>query len=241
MAPMSRWRGERGSAVKWRGAPGWRQVGVSSRRNCKSIALWSPSWTRETIMNGAEALERAGRGFRQRLVEVERDDWARPTPCDEWSVRDLVNHVVGGNVRYVMILAGEPADAVRRTSEQDWLGSDPLRSFDDAFARVTESFSVSGILEAAVRHPKLGTMTADQLRVLRVNELTAHAWDLARAIDSDDRLDEQVVSWLLERLEEIEPLRSTVAASRRNEPGPAEDRPAASPQGSLLRLLGRAG
>jgi uncharacterized protein (TIGR03086 family) len=186
-------------------------------------------------MNGAEALERSGRGFRQRLVEVESDDWARPTPCDEWSVRDLVNHVVGGNFRYVMILAGEPADAVVRTREQDWLGSDPLVSFDDGLARVTESFSVPGILAAAVRHPKSGAMTAAQLRVLRVNELTVHAWDLARAIDSDDRLDERVVSWLLERLE---PLRSTVGLS---EPGPADDLPAASPQGSLLRLVGRAG
>ena len=57
---------------------------------------------------------------------------------------------------------GEPADAVVRTREQDWLGSDPLGSFDDALARVTESFSVPGILAAAVRHPKLGAMTAER-------------------------------------------------------------------------------
>jgi uncharacterized protein (TIGR03086 family) len=186
-------------------------------------------------MDGAEALERSGRGFRQRLVGVESDDWARPTPCDEWNVRDLVSHVVGGNVRYVMILAGEPADAVVRTRERDWLGSDPLGSFDDAFARITESFSVPGILEAAVRHPKAGTITAAQLRVLRVNELTVHAWDLARAIDSDDRLDEQLVSWLLE---ELEPLRSTMGL---NQADPADDLPAMDPQANLLRLLGRAG
>jgi uncharacterized protein (TIGR03086 family) len=192
-------------------------------------------------MNGAEALERSGCGFRQRLVEVESDDWARPTPCDEWSVRDLVNHVVGGNFRYVMILAGEPADAVRRTREQDWLRSDPLRSFDDALARVTESFSVPGILTAAVRHPKLGAMTAAELRVLRVNELTVHAWDLACAIDSDERLDERVVSWLLEQLERIEPLHSIVATSGPYEPAPTDDLTAASRQGSLLRLFGRAG
>jgi uncharacterized protein (TIGR03086 family) len=186
-------------------------------------------------MDGAEALERSGRGFRQRLVEVESDDWARSTPCDEWTVRDLVNHVVGGNVRYVMILAGEPADAVVRTREKDWLDSDPLASFDDGFARVTESFSVPGILETAVRHPKVGAMTADQLRVLRVNELTVHAWDLARAIDSDDRLDEHVVPWLLEQLV---PLLATVGLVEQR---PVDDPPAASPQGRLLRLLGRAG
>jgi hypothetical protein len=78
-------------------------------------------------------------------------------------------------------------------------------------------------------------MTAAQLRVLRVNELTVHAWDLARAIDADDRLDERVVSWLLEGLE---PLRSTLGLGK---PGPADDLPPASPQASLLRLFGRAG
>ena len=36
-----------------------------------------------------------------------------------------------------------------------------------------------GILAAAVRHPKAGAMTAAQLRLLHVNELTVHAWDLA--------------------------------------------------------------
>ena len=186
-------------------------------------------------MNGAEALERSGRGFRQRLVEVDGHLWGRPTPCDEWCVRDLVNHVVGGNVRYAMILAGQPDDAIARTREHDWLGSDALGSFDDGLARVTASFSVPGILEASVRHPKVGAMTAAQLRVLRVNELTVHAWDLARAIDVDDRLDERVVSWLLERLEALRP------ALGLQEPGPADDLPAAGPQGSLLRLLGRSG
>ena len=186
-------------------------------------------------MDGAEALERAGRGFRQRLLEVASDDWARPTPCDEWNVRDLVDHVVGGNLRYVMILAGEPADAVGRTGAHDWLGSDPLGSFDDALARITESLAVPGILAATVRHPKAGEVTGAQLRVLRVNELTVHSWDLARAIATDDRLDERVVTWLLEQLE---PLRPTLGLAP---PGHADDRRAAGPQASLLRLLGRAG
>jgi uncharacterized protein (TIGR03086 family) len=189
-------------------------------------------------VNGADALERSGRGFRQRLAEVKAGDWARPTPCDEWTVSDLVSHVIGGNVRYVMILVGEPAEAVVRTREHDWLGPDPLGSFDESLARVTEAFSVPGILATAVRHPKVGTVSADQLRLLRVNELTVHAWDLARAIDSDDRLDEEVVTWLLEGLE---PLRSTVAPSGPSPPGAGDDLPGAGRQERLLQLFGRAG
>jgi len=189
-------------------------------------------------VNGAAALEGAGREFRRRLDDIDSDDWTRPTPCDEWTVRDLVNHVIGGNVRYVMILRDEPGDTILRTRDEDWLGADPLGSFEDAFARVTQAFSTPGILRATVRHPKAGTMAGAELRVLRVNELTVHAWDLARAIGSDDRLDERVVLWLLEGLE---PLRSTVAASGLRKAGEADNTSTASPQTRLLNLLGRAG
>ena len=186
-------------------------------------------------MNGAAALELSGRNFRQRLDHVESGDWARPTPCDDWSVRDLANHVIGGNFRYVMILGGEPADTILRTRDEGWFGADPLGSFDDGFARVTQAFSAPGILRAAVRHPKLGAMTGAELRVLRVNELTVHGWDLARALGSDDRLDEGVVLWLLQRLEPL------LAASGLYKAGVADDLTAASPQTRLLSLLGRAG
>ena len=186
-------------------------------------------------VNGAAALELSGRNFRQRLDHVESGDWARPTPCDDWSVRDLANHVIGGNFRYVMILGGEPADTILRTRDEDWFGADPLGSFDDGFARVTQAFSAPGILRAAVRHPKLGAMTGAELRVLRVNELTVHGWDLARALGSDDRLDEGVVLWLLQRLEPL------LAASGLYKAGVADDLTAASPQTRLLSLLGRAG
>lgn len=186
-------------------------------------------------MNGAAALELSGRNFRQRLDEVESGDWARPTPCHDWSVRDLANHVVGGNFRYVMILGGEAADTILRPHDEDWIGADPLRSFDDGFARVTQAFSAPGILRATVRHPKLGAMTGAELRLLRVNELTVHGWDLACAIGSDDRLDEGVVLWLLPRLKPL------LAASGLYKIGVADDLSAASPQTRLLNLLGRAG
>jgi uncharacterized protein (TIGR03086 family) len=188
-------------------------------------------------VNGAVALDLSARTFRQRLAEVEIGDWTRPTPCDDWTVRDLANHVIGGNFRYVMILGGEPADSILRTRDEDWCGADPCASFDDGFARVTQAFSAPGILRASVHHPKSGAMTGAALRMWRVNELTVHGWDLARAIGSDDRLHEGLVLWLLQR---IEPLHSTVAASGLVKAGVADDLSAASPQTRLLNLLGRA-
>lgn len=48
--------------------------------------------------------------FARQLRLVGPDDWRRPTPCSEWDVCALVNHVVGGNVRYQLLLSGAPTE-----------------------------------------------------------------------------------------------------------------------------------
>ena len=39
------------------------------------------------------------------------DEWVKPTPCDEWDVRYLVAHVVGGNRFASSVLSGASAQA----------------------------------------------------------------------------------------------------------------------------------
>jgi uncharacterized protein (TIGR03086 family) len=185
-------------------------------------------------MNGRTALERAAGEFRRRLIGVDVEDWTRPTPCDEWNVRQLVNHVIGGNFRYVMIMNHEGDDVILRTRDADWLTPDPVAAFDVALDRVTSAFAKPGALRAHVCHPKVGSVTGAELRVLRVNELTVHAWDLARAVGADDRLDEQVVIWLVERLEPL------LSASGLDKTARSDDRASSDAQACLLRLLGRA-
>ncbi|MGH8996527.1 MAG: maleylpyruvate isomerase family mycothiol-dependent enzyme [Acidimicrobiales bacterium] len=43
------------------------------------------------------------------IAGVGDDQWAAPTPCDAWTVSDLVNHLIGGNNLFAGVLAGEPA------------------------------------------------------------------------------------------------------------------------------------
>lgn len=174
--------------------------------------------------------------FANRLDLVTADDWGQATPCDGWTVHDLVNHVVGGNVRYAMILHGEEAAAVLATHDVDFLGSDPTGAFRSGLARVIEAFDSEGVLTATVHHPKSGPMSGALLRVLRVNELTVHGWDLARAIGADEALDDQLVEWLYARLE---PLRDTLARSGLYKPPELCGEGPEAAQARLLHLLGR--
>ena len=57
-----------------------------------------------------ELLVVANDEFARRLRLVGPDGWRRPTPCSERDVRALVNHVIGGNVRYQLLLSGAPTE-----------------------------------------------------------------------------------------------------------------------------------
>ena len=63
----------------------------------------------------------------ERLVaEIGADEWGLPTPCTDWSVLDVVNHLVGGNLLFVRVFAGEPLPpreelvAASRTDRNRW-------------------------------------------------------------------------------------------------------------------------
>jgi hypothetical protein len=76
-----------------------------------------------------ELLMVANDEFAGRLRLVGPADWQRPTPCSKWDVRPLVNHVVGANVRYQLLLDRAPTEQVEATRDVDHLGNNSLGSF----------------------------------------------------------------------------------------------------------------
>lgn len=152
-------------------------------------------------MDAFETLGRARVEFRRVLAEVARDQWELPTPCEDWDVRELVNHVLGGNVRYEMLLRGAAPDEVNATRSIDHIGDDALASFNVSAAHVVATFEQPDALERTVHHPA-GDRSGLDLLWLRVAEWTIHAWDLARATGGGEALDPELVDSLLQRLAE---------------------------------------
>jgi uncharacterized protein (TIGR03086 family) len=187
-----------------------------------------------TTLDASMAASRANAAFEQRLRLVGPDDWPRPTPCSEWDVRDLVNHVIGGNRRYTMLLHGASAESVNRTRAEDHLGADPLTAFRTTARELAAASREDGALTRIAHHP-IGDRTGADLLAMRVLDVTVHAWDLARALNVDDALDSDAVEFALAHTEVIEAGRAHGSFAIATDP----PRIATSPQARLLHLAGR--
>ena len=59
---------------------------------------------------------------------VQAHQWQAPTPCADWDVRTLVDHVVRWNTLVPDFLAGQSMDDMVAPMARDVLGDDPARS-----------------------------------------------------------------------------------------------------------------
>src|SRR6187200_2024810 len=80
---------------------------------------------RDTAMDTAELHRRSVAAWLERVAAIGEGDWDRPTPCTEWSVRDLVNHVVNEERWTVPLIQGHTMAEVGDSLEGDLLGDAP--------------------------------------------------------------------------------------------------------------------
>jgi uncharacterized protein (TIGR03086 family) len=122
------------------------------------------------------------------LVETVRpEQLAAPTPCSEFQVRALINHLIFENLAHVALADGAPIPAPDRST--DYVGEDHVGAYRASAQRVRAAFSRPGMLTQ--RYGPLeapGSMLVQQL----VIELVSHGWDLARATGQDARLAPEV-------------------------------------------------
>jgi uncharacterized protein (TIGR03086 family) len=144
----------------------------------------------------------ASAGFERLLREVHPDQWHWPTPCAEWDVRQLVNHMTAGNLNYVLLLrAGSAADFLAMR-DKDMLGDDPVGAFTRSVRDCAAAFAEPGALTRILDYP-LGKVEGQQALAVRTTDSTIHTWDLARAINASETLDPGLVEWIDTNLDVI--------------------------------------
>jgi uncharacterized protein (TIGR03086 family) len=133
--------------------------------------------------------------FDARVRLIGDGQWQAATPDEDWNVRDLVNHVTGEDLWAPPLLAGSTIAEVGDRFDGDVLGADPLAAWIAASAGAVRAAGQDGAMDRIVHlsfgdfpgREYLGQMTADHV---------IHAWDLARGIGADDRLDPELVRFV---------------------------------------------
>lgn len=129
----------------------------------------------------ADRYRRLSAEFAARIAAVPDDAWDAPTPCADWSVRDLVDHVVAAQAIFRGLVGRHtpPVDAA----------TEPRAAW------ATASGLVQGDLDDPVRagttfEGHFGTQSFEQAVDRFLNfDLVVHGWDLARATGQDDAID----------------------------------------------------
>ncbi|MFC5179272.1 TIGR03086 family metal-binding protein [Nocardioides taihuensis] len=137
-----------------------------------------------------------------RVAAVGPGQWEGPTPCADWSVRVLVNHVVGEDLWTVPLVQGRTIEEVGDSLDGDLLGDDPVRAALEAAraatAIVAEALPAGGTVHLSYGEERL----AEYVCQLAADHLV-HGWDLAVATGGDPRLDpalvDEVATWFEER------------------------------------------
>jgi uncharacterized protein (TIGR03086 family) len=176
--------------------------------------------------------QRTVESWADRVKAVGPDQWDKPTPCTDWNVRELVNHVVGEDLWTGPLMRGGTIEEVGDRFDGDLLGDQPLETAlsaaEEAAGAVAETLPSQGTV-----HLSYGEEQMDEY----VHQLAAdhliHGWDLAAATGGDTQLDpelvKEVADWYADR-EEL--YRSAGAVGERTDS-------AGDPQSDLLAGFGR--
>jgi uncharacterized protein (TIGR03086 family) len=180
-----------------------------------------------------ELFQRAQNQFTDRVDAVAPDQW-EDQALPEWTVADLVAHLVTEQLWVPPLLAGEPVLEGRFPEEtSDLLGSDPFTGWESAADDALSAFAEDDALVRTV-HLSRGPTPATEYIFEMTADLTVHAWDLARATDGDTELDGELVTAALVYAETL---------PEDGIPGiidpPLDVSPTADPQTRLLARFGR--
>ena len=120
--------------------------------------------------------------FQRKVAATRPDQWDNQSPCDEWTARDVVGHIV---VMHAAML--QPVG--RTLSPAPPVQQDPLAAFNSARADVEALLMDPDVASRQIDTPG-GPMTVEEhVDQVISDDMVLHGWDLARATGQDETID----------------------------------------------------
>ena len=125
---------------------------------------------------GNELLDRYRTASEWTVSKVARagDHLDARTPCDDWDVQTLLNHMLDTQQYFVRSARGEEASPPSADPPDGLIGDDPAGAYERARKETIDTFSEDGVIERT--GPSLGIAFSDTL---------LHGWDVAKATGQD--------------------------------------------------------
>jgi len=158
------------------------------------------------------------------------------TPCEDWDVAALIEHVTMGSEMAIAMLDGASQAEAMAFRDREFGGDDPVSACRAAVdAQVVRLRAVTD-WDAIVHHP-VGDVPAAQLLGFRTGDLTLHAWDLATASGADTGLPDDLAVVVYESMKPMESIIGQIGLFGEGPSGEVADD--ADVQQRLLDLTGR--
>lgn len=156
-------------------------------------------------MDPKDGFARAVSGFARTVHAVTPAQWTAPTPCSDWDVRALVEHVTVEQLWALPLLSGATVEDVGDRFDGDVLGDDPVTHWDQSAAASVDAFAAADVTGGTVSLSRGPTPVAEYLGEMTADALI-HTWDLARAIGADETLNADLVSYVWESIAPMVPI-----------------------------------
>lgn len=133
-------------------------------------------------MDNVQLLQRVVKETTVVVDAVSEDQLGNPSPCEGWTVRDVINHITGGATLFAISAeqGSVPDEVLGQLMGGDNLGDDYKASWSTAASRAMAAFGEPGVLEKIVKLP-FGEMPAGVALNIAIFDVLTHATDIARA------------------------------------------------------------
>lgn len=130
----------------------------------------------------SERYERITGQFSDRVRAVPPDAWDNPSPCEGWTARDVVGHLVD----WISEFFGEQGVTFPPRPSVD---EDPLEAWESVRRTLAAAIADPQLRQRPVSTPVATQPLADMVESIVIGDVFMHTWDLARATGQDDTLD----------------------------------------------------
>jgi uncharacterized protein (TIGR03086 family) len=181
-------------------------------------------------------LTRAHDALREAVTGVGPDGWDLPTPCDKWTVTQVLQHAAGDQIGFAAAITGGPWPSEDPFAPSGRVEGDPLALLDRALEASTTAYAGVADADPEVATPlPQGAMPAWLAAGACALDAAVHAWDIAVATGRPSPLSPEIAAPLMTVATAIvEPLRTYGAYAEAIEPGAG-----AGAAETLLCYLGR--